>query len=124
MNLWVLQYVIAVAEHGGVTQAAEELRVSQPALSTALQQLEREWASLVSEGRGASWSKGSSWSRCRPKAPRIACRNVLRNFMKSIQMFAAESPPERESWACWTSCVPQADFTPSIHFLNRIGFGF
>ena len=52
MNLWVLQYVIAVAEHGGVTRAAEELRVSQPALSTAVQQLEREWASLVSEGRG------------------------------------------------------------------------
>ena len=75
-------------------------------------------------GSGASWSKGSSRSRCHPNAPWIICCNVLRNFMSSIQMFASESPRRRESWACRTSCVPQADLTSSIHFLNSIGFGF
>ena len=39
-------------------------------------------------------------------------------------MFASESPQRTESWACWTSSVPQADLTSSIHFLNSIGFGF
>ncbi len=52
MNLRVLEYVIAVAEHGGVTRAEEELRVSQPALSKAIQQLKEEYGALVSEGRG------------------------------------------------------------------------
>ena len=52
MNLRVLEYVIAVAEHGRVTRAAEDLRVSQPALSKAIQQPKEEWATLVSEGRG------------------------------------------------------------------------
>ena len=106
MNLRVLEYVIAGAEHGGVTRAGEELRVSEPALSKA------------------SRSKGSSRSRCRPKAPWITCRNGLRDFMRSIGMFASESPQRRESWACWTSRVPQADLTSSIHFLNSVGFGF
>ena len=59
MNLWVLQYVIAVAEHGGVTRAEEELPVSQPALSKAIQQLEEEWATLVSEGRGQAAQRGA-----------------------------------------------------------------
>ena len=47
MNLRVLEYLIAVAEHGGVTRAGEELRVSQPALSKAIQQLKEEWGKLV-----------------------------------------------------------------------------
>jgi len=59
MNLRVLEYVIAVAEHGGVTRAAEELRVSEPALSKAIQQLEEEWATLVAEGRGQAGRRGA-----------------------------------------------------------------
>lgn len=42
MELRQLEYVVAVARHGHVTRAAEELRVAQSALSRQIQQVERE----------------------------------------------------------------------------------
>lgn len=41
MNFRELQYVVAIAEEGGVTRAAEKLYVSQPTLSRFLQQHEQ-----------------------------------------------------------------------------------
>ena len=37
-----LDYACAIARHGGLTAAAEALHVSQPALSVALAQIERQ----------------------------------------------------------------------------------
>ncbi|WP_030168085.1 LysR family transcriptional regulator [Spirillospora albida] len=42
MNLRQLRYVVATADHGTMTSAAEALYVAQPALSRAVRELERE----------------------------------------------------------------------------------
>jgi DNA-binding transcriptional LysR family regulator len=42
MNLRQLEYFVAIAEHGSLTSAAEELLVSQPSLSQQIRSLERE----------------------------------------------------------------------------------
>lgn len=42
MDLATVRFFLAVAEHGHVTHAAEELNISQPGLSRALARLERE----------------------------------------------------------------------------------
>src|SRR3954470_11720419 len=42
MNLRQLRYVVATADHGTMTAAAQALFVAQPALSRAIRELERE----------------------------------------------------------------------------------
>ena len=42
MDLRQLSYVVAVADHGGFTRAAEAVHVTQPALSQAVRTLEAE----------------------------------------------------------------------------------
>lgn len=56
MDLRRLTYFLAVADHGGFTRAAKALFVSQPALSLAVRELERELGTdlLVRLGRGVS----------------------------------------------------------------------
>ena len=42
MTIQQLRYAIAVAELGSITEAAKELHLSQPSLSTAIRDLEKE----------------------------------------------------------------------------------
>lgn len=42
MDLHRLEYIVAIAEYGNITRAAESLHVSQPTLSTYLSDLEKE----------------------------------------------------------------------------------
>lgn len=42
MTLQQLRYLIAVAETGNITQAAEHLFVSQPSVTAAIRELERK----------------------------------------------------------------------------------
>lgn len=56
MDLRQLEYVAAVAEHGGFTKAASALRVAQPSLSHGVRSLERELGVELFErlGRGVA----------------------------------------------------------------------
>jgi DNA-binding transcriptional LysR family regulator len=52
MNLQQLRYVIAVADEGTMTSAAQRLHVSQPALSRAIRELEQELQTVLFERVG------------------------------------------------------------------------
>lgn len=49
MNLRQLEYFVAIAEHGSLTQAAEQLLVSQPSLSQQIKTLEEELGGALLE---------------------------------------------------------------------------
>jgi DNA-binding transcriptional LysR family regulator len=49
VNLRQLEYFVAIAEHGSLTAAAEELLVSQPSLSQQIRSLERELGGALLE---------------------------------------------------------------------------
>ncbi|MCW2903441.1 MAG: LysR family transcriptional regulator [Streptosporangiaceae bacterium] len=59
MDLTTVRWFLAVAEHGHMTQAAAELRVSQPGLSRAIARLERELGTTLfdREGRNVRLSR-------------------------------------------------------------------
>src|ERR1700754_3041805 len=59
MDLTTVRWFLAVAEHGHVTRAAAELRVSQAGLSRAIARLERELGTTLfdREGRGVRLSR-------------------------------------------------------------------
>lgn len=54
MNLQPLRYLLFVAETGSLTAAARQLRISQPAISMSMRQLEEEWKTtlLLRDRRG------------------------------------------------------------------------
>ena len=49
-----LQYLIAIAEHGSYTRAAEALHVSQPTMSQQIKQLEESLQSRLLDRSGRS----------------------------------------------------------------------
>src|SRR5436190_17142897 len=60
MNLQQLRYVIAVADHGTMTSAAQHLHVSQPALSRAIRELEQELQMVLFERIGRNVTLASN----------------------------------------------------------------
>ena len=57
MTLQQLRYVIAVADHGSMNEAAKALFISQPSLSGAVKELEKElgFELFLRTSRGISW---------------------------------------------------------------------
>ena len=75
MNLIQLRYFQAVCACGNLTQAAQQLHISQPSLSSAIQTLEKEFGvglfvrqyrgvELTAEGEQLLKQKASSSSSC------------------------------------------------------------
>ena len=54
MTLNQLNYVITIAEQGSINKAAQQLYISQPSLTSAVQELERELGIVLfhRSGRG------------------------------------------------------------------------
>ena len=47
MTLQQLRYVITVAQKGSISEAAKELFISQPSLSNAIKELEKEMKIII-----------------------------------------------------------------------------
>lgn len=47
MTLQQLQYVIAIVEHGSISETAKQLYVAQPTLSSAVRTLEEEFGIII-----------------------------------------------------------------------------
>src|SRR5581483_1884214 len=68
MELRVLRYFLAVADHGSVTAAAEHVRVAQPAVSRQLRALEAELGVALFVRQGRSLRLGPAGRRFLPIA--------------------------------------------------------
>ena len=81
MTLQQLRYVIAVADHGSMNEAAKALFISQPSLSGAVKELEKEQGSFPCRCAGTGRSASGKSSRCAQ-----AYRNYRKE--KSLQRFS------------------------------------
>lgn len=65
MTLQQLQYAVTVASAGTITEAAERLYITQPSLTTAIRELEKEMnlTIFIRSNRGVVVSRGLSWIR-------------------------------------------------------------
>lgn len=54
MNIQQLRYVVAIANSGTFREAAEKMYVSQPSLSIAVRDLEKNWVLKYSVERAAA----------------------------------------------------------------------
>jgi DNA-binding transcriptional LysR family regulator len=70
MELRHLRYFVAVAQHGGISQAARALHIAQPALTKQIQDLEEELGIVLVErqARGIDLTVGAGNSSPTPFA--------------------------------------------------------
>jgi DNA-binding transcriptional LysR family regulator len=98
MNLQQLRYVVAVADHGTMTTAAQCLHVSQPALSRAIRELEQELQTVLFERIGRNVTLAAN---AEPVV--IAARRVLAAVDDVVR--AAESASTPPLVLCTTASV-------------------
>ena len=79
MDLRDLYYTIALAKHQNISQAAKELYISQPAISTLIQNLEEELHIRIFEKTGKGITVTPDGKKLIRYATRmIECENELR----------------------------------------------
>lgn len=71
MDLHLLTYFVAVADHGGVTRAAQSLYISQPSLSQAIRTLERRLGATLFDRTGRGLELTDAGRRLEAAARRI-----------------------------------------------------
>ena len=91
MTLQQLKYVITVAETGTITEAANKLYISQPSLTNAVHELEKEMNIVIfnrtNKGIRASWIT----------MPGIACRkeavsHISMEYFPALKIKAFKTP--------------------------------
>lgn len=123
MTLQQLSYLVTVAECGNITDAAERLFISQPSLSTAIHNLEKEMGvtafvrsnkgvTVTREGEGASGVRCGSCGAGRPHAgafrrgkearnPNSACRaSTIPSRSTPLSMSCSSSTPTATALSC------------------------
>ena len=81
MTLQQLQYAVTVASAGTITEAAERLYITQPSLTTAIRELEKEMNLIfIRSNRGVASKEGEVFWICQtnPRADRIAERKIYK----------------------------------------------
>ncbi len=83
MTLQQLHYAITIAEAGSLNKAAEALYISQPSLTSAMQELEKELgiSIFVRSGRGVSLTQDGSEF---PDAGRIGISSLCKRGVWAV----------------------------------------
>jgi DNA-binding transcriptional LysR family regulator len=102
MNMKQMEYIIAVAEEGGVTEAAKKLYISQPSLSQVIQTVEKEIGVPLFNRRTLPFTLTYAGKRYISMAKTIlACKKAFLNEINDItegtkgQIIIGSSPKKK-----------------------------
>lgn len=88
MRIEQLEYLAAVTQHGSVRRASEQLHISQPAMSEALRNLERELGVTLLERR-------RSGARISPQGSELLQR--MHDVLDAVERLKAQAQQQREA---------------------------
>lgn len=110
MELRHLRYFVAVADHGGITHAAERLNIAQPAVSRQIRDLEAELGVelLIREGRRVSLSDAGRAFADRARAVLAASHDAVEEAQRIDRGEAGHLRIGLLESASWSGHLPQA----------------
>ncbi len=113
MDTKQLEYIIAIAEEGNMTKAAERMFISQPALSQQLRNLEEELKTPLFERNGRS---------LKPTKAGLIYLNGARSIL-NINNSLINDTPSRQSdrvVVCVSGAVPSSTICRALNALQKI----